>query len=91
MNMEFDETALIMTRSFLRFMRGTDCRSGFPAGGVCCLEVPFEALAQKMRTCKTEVGVSESILLHNPERFARRHDPGVTLDLTAQTDKTFRL
>ena len=35
-----------------------------------------------------EVGVSESILLHNPEKICQRHDLGVTLDLTAQTDKT---
>ena len=51
-------------------------------------EVPFEALAQKMRTCKTKLEFQKAFCYTILKRFARDTTQGVTLDLTAQTDKT---
>ena len=49
-------------------------------------EVPFEALAQKMRTCKTKLEFQKAFCYTILKRFAKDTTQGVTLDLTAQTD-----
>lgn len=49
---------------------------------------PLMALAQKMRTCKTKLEFQKAFCYTILKRFARDTTQGVTLDLTAQTDKT---
>lgn len=50
-------------------------------------EVPFEALAQKMRSCKTKLDFQKAFCYTILKKFAKDTTTGVTLDHTAQPDK----
>lgn len=50
-------------------------------------EVPFEALAQKMRSCKTKLEFQKAFCYTILRRFAKDTTQGVTLDHTALSDK----
>lgn len=77
MNMEFDEIRPYHDEELPQIYEELIADPAFQqVASAVFPEVPFEALAQKMRTMQDEVGVSESILLHNPEKICQRHDPG---------------
>ncbi len=50
-------------------------------------EVPFEALAQKMRSCKTKLEFQKAFCYVILKKFAKDTTQGVTLDRTALSDK----
>lgn len=50
-------------------------------------EIPFEAFAQKMRTCKTKLEFQKAFCYTILKRFAKDTTLGVTLDHSAQPDK----
>lgn len=50
-------------------------------------EVPFEALAQKMRSCKTKLEFQKAFCYVVLKKFAKDTTQGVTLDRTALSDK----
>lgn len=51
-------------------------------------ELPFEAVAQKMRSCKTKLEFQKAFSYHFLEDIRRKSTDGVTLDHTALPDRT---
>ena len=89
MNMEFDEIRPYHDEELPQIYEELIADPAFQqVASAVFPEVPFEALAQKMRTCKTKLEFQKAFCYTILKRFARDTTQGVTLDLTAQTDKT---
>ena len=90
MNMEFDEIRPYHDEELPQIYEELIADPAFQqVASAVFPEVPFEALAQKMRACKTKLEFQKAFCYTILKRFARDTTQGVTLDLTAQTDKTF--
>ena len=73
MNMEFDEIRPYHDKELPQIYEELIADPAFQqVASAVFPEVPFEALAQKMRTCKTKL----EFQLHNPKKICQRHDPG---------------
>ena len=89
MNMEFDEIRPYHDEELPQIYEELIADPAFQqVASAVFPEVPFEALAQKMRTCKTKLEFQKAFCYTILKRFAKDTTQGVTLDLTAQTDKT---
>ena len=89
MNMEFDEIRPYHDEELPQIYEELIADPAFQqVASAVFPEVPFEALAQKMRTCKTKLEFQIAFCYTILKRVARDTTQGVTLDLTAQTDKT---
>ena len=89
MNMEFDEIRPYHDEELPQIYEELIADPAFQqVASAVFPEVPFEALAQKMRACKTKLEFQKAFCYTILKRFAKDTTQGVTLDLTAQTDKT---
>ena len=89
MNMEFDEIRPYHDEELPQIYEELIADPAFrQVASAVFPEVPFEALAQKMRTCKTKLEFQKAFCYTILKRFAGDTTQGVTLDLTALTDKT---
>ena len=76
MNMEFDEIRPYHDEELPQIYEELIADPAFQqVASAVFPEVPFEALAQKMRTCKTKLEFQKAFC-YNPEKICQRHDPG---------------
>ena len=88
MNMEFDEIRPYHDEELPQIYEELIADPAFQqVASAVFPEVPFEALAQKMRACKTKLEFQKAFCYTILRRFAKDTTQGVTLDHTALSDK----
>ena len=88
MNMEFDEIRPYHDEELPQIFEELIADPAFRQVATAVFpEVPFEALAQKMRSCKTKLEFQKAFCYVILRKFAKDTTLGVTLDRTALSDK----
>ena len=88
MNMEFDEIRPYHDEELPQIYEELIADPAFRQVATAVFpEVPFEALAQKMRSCKTKLEFQKAFCYVILRKFAKDTTLGVTLDRTALSDK----
>ena len=87
MNMEFDEIRPYHDEELPQIYEELIADPAFQqVASAVFPEVPFEALAQKMRACKTKLEFQKAFCYVILRKFSRDTTQGVTLDHTAQPE-----
>lgn len=88
MNMEFDEIRPYHDEELPQIFEELIADPAFRQVATAVFpEVPFEALAQKMRSCKTKLEFQKAFCYVILKKFAKDTTLGVTMDRTALPDK----